>query len=112
LIELAQKTARTLNLALQQGVYVYVAGPSFETPAEIRYLRIIGADAVGMSTVPEVITATHSGLRVLGISTITNVTVQEIGSGKETTHEEVLQTGKIIVPKLMALLKAILARID
>jgi purine-nucleoside phosphorylase len=112
LINLARKTARGLDLTLQEGIYTYLAGPSFESPAEIRFLETIGADAVGMSTVPEVIVANHGGMRVLGISSITNVAVRKTGSGQETTHEEVLETGKIIVPKLMRLLKAILAQID
>ena len=109
LIAVAGQVARKLNLTLQEGVYLCLAGPSFETPAEIRFLKTIGADAVGMSTVPEVIVANHGGMRVLGISSITNVAIQETGSKAETTHEEVLETGKIIVPKLMALLKGILA---
>lgn len=112
LINLARNTAQSLDLTLQEGVYTYLAGPSFESPAEIRFLETIGADAVGMSTVPEVIVANHGGLRVLGLSSITNVAVRKTGSGQETTHEEVLETGKIIVPKLMRLLKAILAGLD
>lgn len=109
LIRQVHQAADKLGLKLQEGVYAYLAGPSFETPAEIRYLKIIGADAVGMSTVPEVITARHSGLRVLGISTITNIAIHQMGSGVDTTHEEVLEAGKIVVPRLMSLLKAILA---
>ena len=109
LIVLARQVAHKLDLSLQEGVYLCLAGPSFETPADIRFLQVIGADAVGMSTVPEVIIANHGGMRVLGISSITNVAIQETGSCSETTHEEVLETGKIIVPKLMALLKGILA---
>jgi purine-nucleoside phosphorylase len=112
LITLARKVARQSNLGLQEGVYACVSGPSFETPAEIRLLKTIGADAVGMSTAPEVTVANHSGLRVLGVSSITNVAIQETGSSAETTHEEVLETGRIIVPKLIALLKGILAELD
>jgi purine-nucleoside phosphorylase len=112
LIALARQVASQLNLTLREGVYVCIAGPSFETPAEIRFLRMIGADAVGMSTVPEVIVANHSGMRVLGVSSITNITIQHTGSEAETTHEEVLKTGKIIVPKLIALLKGVLAEIE
>jgi purine-nucleoside phosphorylase len=93
-------------------VYTCLAGPTFETPAEIRFLKVIGTDAVGMSTVPEVIVANHGGMRVLGISSITNVAVQEVDSGLQTTHEEVLAAGQLIVPKLMALLKGILAELD
>ena len=109
LIALARQIAQESNLTLHEGVYACVAGPSFETPAEIRFLKTIGADAVGMSTAPEVIVARHGGMRVLGVSSITNVAVQETGSSKETTHEEVLETGKTIVPQLITLLKGILA---
>lgn len=112
LARLARQTAQSLNLTLREGVYTYLAGPSFETPAEIRFLKALGADAVGMSTVPEVIVATHGGMKVLGISSITNVTVQVADSGLETTHEEVLETGKIIVPRLIQLLKGVLAAMD
>ncbi len=112
LIAIARQAARKLDLTLREGVYLCLAGPSFETPAEIRFLKAIGADAVGMSTVPEVVVANHGGMRVLGISSITNVTIQETTAEAETTHEEVLETGKMIVPKLMVLLKAILAEID
>jgi purine-nucleoside phosphorylase len=112
LINLAHEVAGKLGFTLQEGVYAYLAGPSFETPAEIRYLKIIGADAVGMSTVPEAIVARHGGMGVLGLSTITNMTIQKTGSGLEITHEEVLETGKVIVPKLMALLKGLLVEIE
>ncbi len=109
LLALARQVARGLNLTLQEGVYVCLAGPSFETPAENRFLHLIGADAVGMSTAHEVVVANHGGVRVLGISSITNISILETSSQAETTHEEVLETGKVVVPKLMALLKGILA---
>src|SRR5688572_2012072 len=112
LANLARQTAQQLKLTLREGVYLYLAGPSFETPAEIRFLKAIGADAVGMSTVPEAIVANQGGMRVLGISSITNVTVQQLDSGLETTHQEVLETGKTIVPRLIQLLKGVLAAID
>jgi purine-nucleoside phosphorylase len=105
---LAQKTAVSLNLDLKEGVYAYVAGPSFETPAELRFLHMIGADAVGMSTVPTVLVAAHAGMKVLGISSITNKAILDPASGAEVSHEEVLETGKIIVPRLTQLLHGIL----
>ena len=111
LLSLARKVANDIDITLQEGVYTFVAGPSFESPAEIRFLSLMGSDAVGMSTVPEAIVANHNGMRVLGISSITNVAVQQTESGKETTHEEVLETGQIIVPKLIKLLKGVLSNI-
>ena len=112
LLALARRVAARLNLSLQEGVYAYVAGPAFESPAELRFLKAIGADAVGMSTVPEVIIANHGGLRVLGLSSITNMTIQEINSVLETTEEETWETIKLIVPKLAPLVKRILAEIE
>lgn len=112
LIALARNVARRSDLRLQEGVYACVAGPSFETPAEIRFLKTIGADAVGMSTAPEVAVAKHAGMRVLGVSSITNVAIQETGTAAETTHEEVLETGQTIVPRLITLLKGVLAGLD
>jgi purine-nucleoside phosphorylase len=109
--ELTKKTAVSLNIELQEGVYAYVAGPSFETPAELRFLHTIGADAVGMSTVPSVIVAAHAGMRVLGISSITNKAILDPTAGDEVTHEEVLETGKIIVPRLTKLLHGILPQL-
>ena len=97
---------------MQEGVYACVAGPSFETPAEIRFLKTIGADAVGMSTAPEVTVAKHAGMRVLGVSSITNVAIQETGTTAETTHEEVLETGQTIVPRLITLLRGVLAGLE
>ena len=109
LIELAQSVARVNGLELREGVYACLAGPSFETPADCRFLRMIGADAVGMSTVPETIVAKHGGMAVLGISSITNV----IGASglNAATHEEVLESGKVIVPRLKTILRGVLARL-
>ena len=112
LLDLARQTAKALDITLQEGVYVYLAGPTFETPAEIRFLKTIGGDAVGMSTAPEATVANHSGMRVMGLSSITNIAVRETTAEADTTHEEVLETGKIIVPKLMALLAGILEKVD
>ena len=107
----ALASAQELGIALRQGVYAFLAGPNFETPAEVRYLRLVGADAVGMSTVPEALVAVHAGIEVLGISTITNVAVDQLDSDKETSAEEVMETGKVVVPQLTALLKAVLGRL-
>ncbi|MCY4411649.1 MAG: purine-nucleoside phosphorylase [Caldilineaceae bacterium] len=107
----ALESARELEVTLRQGVYAFLAGPNFETPAEVRYLRQVGADAVGMSTVPEALVAVHAGMKVLGISTITNVAIDQLDAESETSHEEVLETGRIVVPQLTALLMAILERI-
>lgn len=107
----ALEAAQELGITLRQGVYAFLAGPNFETPAEVRYLRLVGADAVGMSTVPEALVAVHAGIEVLGISTITNVAVDQLDSDKETSEEEVMETGRIVVPRLTALLTAVLERL-
>lgn len=104
---LALEAAREAGVPMRQGVYACLSGPSFETPADIRFLRLIGADAVGMSTVPEAIVARHGNLRVLAISGISNIT-QHDSAGGETTHEEVLETGKVIVPRLETVLHGVL----
>ena len=89
----AKRVAAEANVPLRQGVYVGLAGPSFETPADLRFLHMIGADAVGMSTVPEVTVARHGGTRVLGFSGISNVALVAGTAPAETTHEEVLEAG-------------------
>lgn len=104
----ARRVANDLGFGLQEGVYMCLAGPSFETPADIRFLRAIGADAVGMSTVPEVTVARHGGTRVMGVSGISNVAIVDPSEERQTTHEEVLEAGKVIVPKLIGLLKGVL----
>lgn len=109
LIDIAEKISDDLGLNVKKGVYVCLSGPSFETAAEIRFLRAIGADAVGMSTVPEAIVARHGGLHILGISGISNQVAQD--GTNLATHEEVLEAGKIIVPKLSMLIKALLQKI-
>jgi purine-nucleoside phosphorylase len=103
---LARQVATSNSIHLQEGVYICLAGPSFETPADLRFLRSIGADAVGMSTVPEVTAARHGGTRVLGISGISNKA--NLDGDTLTTHEEVLEAGQVIVPKLTALIRGIL----
>jgi purine-nucleoside phosphorylase len=97
------------GIPYHQGVYVGLAGPSFETPAELRFLQAIGADAVGMSTVPEVIVARHSGMRVLGVSGISNKA--NLDGSTITTHEEVLEAGEVLVPKLTGLIRGTLSRL-
>jgi len=108
---LARQVAADEDYELREGVYVYVAGPSFETPAELRFLRGIGGDAVGMSTAPSVVVARHGGMRVLGISTITNITNMDPAPGATTTHEEVLEIGALVVPRLTRLIHGILGRL-
>jgi purine-nucleoside phosphorylase len=109
LMKTAREAALEENIKLQEGVYISLAGPSFETPADLRFLRIIGADAVGMSTVPEVITAQHGSTRVLGISGISNKA--NLDGETTTTHEEVLEAGQILAPKLTTLIRGVLRRL-
>jgi purine-nucleoside phosphorylase len=105
---LAREVAVDAGVPLREGVYVCLAGPSFETPADLRFLRLIGADAVGMSTVPEVTVARHGGTRVLGFSGISNVAPLESASPTETTHEEVLEAGRVLAPRLEAVIRGVL----
>jgi purine-nucleoside phosphorylase len=110
LCQMAREVAKEENVLLQEGVYVGLAGPSFETPADLRFLKAIGVDAVGMSTVPEVTIANHAGQRVLGISGISNKA--NLDGDTVTTHEEVLEAGEILVPKFITVISGVLARID
>jgi purine-nucleoside phosphorylase len=107
--EMAVGQGNRLGIGIDEGVYAALAGPSYETPAEIRYLRKIGADLVGMSTVPEVITARHSELRVLGISCVTNAAAGILD--QPLNHREVLETAARVKGDFVALLKAVLPRI-
>ena len=109
--QLAHQVADEHGIQLHEGVYTCISGPTFETPAEIRMLRLIGGDTVGMSTAHEVIVARHAGLRVLAFSSITNVAIDNVDVQAETNHEEVLEAGKTIVPKLTTLLKGVLKAI-
>lgn len=107
--EIAREVSHSEGIELKEGVYAVLAGPSFETPADCRFLRMIGADAVGMSTVPEAIVARHGGQRVLGISGISN---KIAANGlNEATHEEVLTAGSVIVPKLTRILRGVLQKL-
>jgi purine-nucleoside phosphorylase len=105
---LADESAATLGFSLLHGVYVACHGPSYETPAEVRYLRMIGADAVGMSTVPEAIVARHMGVEVLGISCITNMAAGVLP--RPLNHEEVLETARRVRARFIALLQEIVKR--
>ncbi len=105
---LAQQVAKQNNITLREGVYCCLSGPTFETPAEVRMLRGLGADAVGMSTVHEVLVARHAKMRVMAFSGITNVAIDTIDAAAETNHEEVLETGIVIVPRLTTILKGVL----
>jgi purine-nucleoside phosphorylase len=107
--EMAVGQGNHLGIGIDEGVYAALAGPSYETPAEIRYLRTIGADLVGMSTVPEVIAARHSELRVLGISCVTNAAAGILD--QPLNHREVLETAARVKGDFVALLKAVLPKI-
>jgi purine-nucleoside phosphorylase len=107
--EIALRAAQRLGKTVYQGVYAGLLGPSYETPAEIRYLRTIGADLVGMSTIPEVIAARHMGIKVLAISCVTNMAAGI--SDEVLSHEDVLATGERVKGDFMALLRAVLPEI-
>jgi purine-nucleoside phosphorylase len=106
---IARQVAEENGITLHEGVYAGLAGPSFETPADLRFLQSAGVDAVGMSTVPEVIAARHGDQRVLGISGISNKA--NLDGNTITTHAEVLEAGNMMVPKLLAIIKGVLKRI-
>jgi len=98
------------QIQLREGVYCCLAGPSFETTADLRFLRSVGVDAVGMSTVPEAIVARHGGTRVLGISGISNKA--NLDGATETSHEEVLEAGRVLVPKLTKIIRGVLRKLS
>lgn len=108
--ELAKRCATEKGIALQEGVYAFMSGPNFETPAEIKMLGILGADVVGMSTVPEVLTAVHCGIQVLGLSCVTNLAA---GISKtKLTHQEVMEAGKLANEKFSVLVKEIVLQME
>lgn len=109
LMAIARQVASNENITLREGVYCALSGPSFEGPADLRFLRIAGADAVGMSTVPEVIVARHGGMRVLGFSGISNKA--NLDGSTPTTHEEVIEAGKTITPKMEKIVRGVLSQI-
>jgi purine-nucleoside phosphorylase len=106
----ALQDGKRLGIEIAEGVYAALTGPSYETPAEIRYLRTIGADLVGMSTVPEVIAAAHLGIRVLGISCVTNMAAGILD--QPITTEEVIETGERVKADFVALLRAVIPRMN
>lgn len=106
LADLARAAAKQAGITLREGVYAGLSGPSFETPADLRFLRVAGADSVGMSTVPEVTVARHGGMRVLGFSGISNKA--NLDGSTITTHEEVMEAGRIITPKMETIIRGVL----
>lgn len=107
--KLAKQTAQQLDIELQEGIYAGVLGPSYETPAEIRYLRAIGADLVGMSTIAETIAANHLGMSVVGISCVTNLAAGL--SGQKLIHDDVIATGRRVSETLLRLLRELIPRL-
>ena len=105
----ARDAAAELGLQLREGVYMYFPGPQYETPAEIRAARVLGADAVGMSTVPEAITAAHCGMQVLGLTLCSNMAAGVLD--QPLSGEEVIEAGRIAAPRFSALVKACLERV-
>jgi purine-nucleoside phosphorylase len=106
---IADESAQALGFAMAHGIYAACHGPSYETPAEVRYLRLIGADAVGMSTVPEAIVARHMGMEVLGLSCVTNLAAGVLP--RPLNHEEVLETARHVRGRFIALLNTIVSKI-
>ncbi len=107
--DMTRAVAKKEKLVLREGTYAGLSGPSFEGPADLRFLRLAGADSVGMSTVPEVLVARHGGMRVLGLSGISNKA--NLDGSTVTTHEEVIEAGKIIAPKMETLIRGVLRQL-
>jgi purine-nucleoside phosphorylase len=108
-IEIARQCAKDLNINIKEGIYTFFTGPTYETPSEVRMARIMGADAVGMSTVPEVIVASHSNLKVVGISCITNMAAGILD--QPLNHEEVIETTQRVKQEFLSLVKSIVKAI-
>ena len=108
-MKLAREAAKESSIILREGVYIGLSGPSFEGPADLRFLKMIGADAVGMSTVSEVTVARHGNTRVLGLSGISNKA--NLDGSSITTHEEVLEAGRVIAPKMEQLIRSFLKKL-
>lgn len=109
LLDIAKKCANSNGISVQEGTYMMFTGPNYETPAEIRMSRVLGSDAVGMSTVPEVMTANHSGMKVLGISCITNMAAGILNM--PLNHQEVIDTAEKVKTKFVTLVKEIVENI-
>lgn len=107
---MAMNIAKENNIKLQHGVYIGTQGPTFETPAEYNWFKIIGGDAVGMSTVPEVIVANHAKMKVLAFSIITDIGI--IGKIVEVTHEDVQEAAKIAQPKMAYIMQEVIKRLN
>ena len=108
-IDVVKECANKLNIELQEGVYAFFSGPTYETPAEVKMARILGADAVGMSTAPEVIVASHSGIEVIGISCITNMAAGILDQPLD--HEEVIETTQKVKAEFLSLVKSVVNHI-
>lgn len=108
---LAKEVAKTAGIKLVQGVLFSQSGPAYETPSEIRFMRVIGADAVGMSVANEVLVARHSGMKVVGFSSITNVARLSLDEGEPPSHQEVIEAANVVGPKLVALIRGVLEQL-
>ncbi len=109
--QMALQIAQTEGIPMHRGVYVGLAGPTFESPAEIRFLRQMGGDAVGMSTTSETVVARHGGMRVLGISGISNVAIDDPDSVSEASHEEVLEAGALLTPRMATVIRGVISQL-
>lgn len=109
--QMALQIAQAEGIPMHRGVYVGLAGPTFESPAEIRFLRQMGGDAVGMSTTSETVVARHGGMRVLGISGISNVAIDDPDSVSEASHEEVLEAGALLTPRMATVIRGVISQL-